>query len=109
MMTEKAFKTPTALAAYAAEHGLDFEQTTPKAIEGEYLYSRYCFIQDGLVVGHGIIDPCLEDDVSAIELVAFAYRCPGCGERHIDNLVWIDDETVKCATCGALYDPNEEV
>jgi hypothetical protein len=69
MMTEKAFKTPAALAAYAAEHG----------------------------------------DVSAIELVAFAYRCPGCGERHVDNLVWIDDETVKCATCGALYDPNEEV
>jgi hypothetical protein len=32
--------------------------------------------------------------------------CPVCGERHIDSLVWIDDEWVRCASCGIQYDPQ---
>ena len=32
--------------------------------------------------------------------------CPECGERHMDNLVWIDDERVICATCGHSYNPE---
>ena len=31
--------------------------------------------------------------------------CPGCDERDIDRLVWIDDERVRCATCGTTYEP----
>ena len=35
-----------------------------------------------------------------------ADACPSCGERDVDRLVW-DDETVTCATCGVVYNPNE--
>ncbi len=28
--------------------------------------------------------------------------CP-CGEDHMDNLIWIDDERIKCATCGRIW------
>lgn len=31
--------------------------------------------------------------------------CPVCGERDIDRLVWIDDDTVRCTMCGTEYDP----
>ncbi len=32
--------------------------------------------------------------------------CPRCSERHIDNLIWIDDgERVRCATCLNVYTP----
>lgn len=31
------------------------------------------------------------------------YACPGCGERDIDRLIWIDDDRVRCATCGTEY------
>ena len=41
-------------------------------------------------------DPC--DSVSP--------GCPSCGERLIDHLVWIDDETVRCTTCGSDYRPG---
>lgn len=29
--------------------------------------------------------------------------CPACGENRIDELAWIDDETVRCLTCGREY------
>ena len=32
-------------------------------------------------------------------------RCPKCGERDADRLVWQDDDTVRCQTCGTLYRP----
>jgi hypothetical protein len=38
--------------------------------------------------------------------VAEAQACPGCGERNADNLVWQDDEQVRCATCGKTYRPG---
>lgn len=32
--------------------------------------------------------------------------CPRCGERHADNLIWIDDgQRVRCATCLNVYTP----
>ena len=42
------------------------------------------------------------------ERVAPVFACPCCGEDRMDELVWIDDETVECQTCTAWYDPNEE-
>ena len=32
-------------------------------------------------------------------------QCPHCGEADVDKLVWQDEETVKCLTCGTLYQP----
>lgn len=105
-MTEKVFKSQAALAAYAAQASLDFEPGHPLPVEREALYSRYTFVRNGLIVGYGVIDPGAEDDEP--ELVLFTDRCPCCGERRVDHLVWIDDETVECTTCGAWYDPGEK-
>lgn len=33
--------------------------------------------------------------------------CPTCGERESDELIWQDDETVRCANCGTIYQPPE--
>jgi uncharacterized Zn finger protein len=32
--------------------------------------------------------------------------CPHCGENRVDSLVWLDEETVQCASCGRLYRPG---
>jgi transcription elongation factor Elf1 len=33
-----------------------------------------------------------------------AFRCPQCGERRVDQLVWIEDgEAVECQRCGTVY------
>jgi hypothetical protein len=44
-----------------------------------------------------------DDDTS--NLVAPKDACPTCGERHVDHLVWTDDDIVHCTTCGTEYDP----
>ena len=31
--------------------------------------------------------------------------CPRCSERRIEFLVWIDDDNVRCTSCGTIYDP----
>ena len=31
--------------------------------------------------------------------------CPKCGENLCDRLVWIDDDIVRCASCGTQYQP----
>ena len=31
-----------------------------------------------------------------------------CGERRVDWLIWINDETVQCQTCGAEYQPGDK-
>lgn len=41
-------------------------------------------------------------------LVPIADACPDCGERDMDSLVWIDDDTARCAKCGTRYDPLDE-
>ena len=32
--------------------------------------------------------------------------CPQCGERDVDRLVWLDDESVQCSRCGTTYRPD---
>lgn len=39
------------------------------------------------------------------ELVERQFACPKCGNRIMDDLVWIDDETVKCTHCQTEYNP----
>jgi rubredoxin len=34
------------------------------------------------------------------------FGCPQCGERRSDYLVWTEDESVRCATCGTVYSPD---
>jgi hypothetical protein len=46
------------------------------------------------------IDPPLGDRVDA------GHACPGCNERRQDLLVWQDDDTVRCGTCGMNYVPG---
>ncbi|MFO0836899.1 MAG: hypothetical protein U1D55_11230 [Phycisphaerae bacterium] len=33
-------------------------------------------------------------------------ECPACHEWNPDLLIWRDEETVACQTCGNLYDPE---
>lgn len=33
-------------------------------------------------------------------------ECPTCREREMDLLVWVDDDVVRCATCGTRYNPT---
>ena len=35
------------------------------------------------------------------EMVEEQFGCPNCHNRNIDELVWLDDETVKCTRCNA--------
>jgi len=42
------------------------------------------------------------------DMVAIEDACPSCGQRHMDSLVWIDDEQVRCESCGATYQPGKE-
>lgn len=39
--------------------------------------------------------------------VAPGMACPKCGEDEMDLLVWIDDDKVRCDSCGTVYDPNQ--
>jgi len=41
------------------------------------------------------------------DLVRPEAACPSCGEQRIDWLVWTDDETVRCASCGGEYRPDD--
>ena len=34
--------------------------------------------------------------------------CPQCGEKRSDRLVWRDDDTVRCASCGTTYQPGHK-
>ncbi len=31
--------------------------------------------------------------------------CPRCGEDRVDFLVWLNDEFVRCVSCGWTYRP----
>ena len=52
-------------------------------------------------------EPSWKDDVTYYkeEFCREDAACPQCGERNIDLLVWINDETVACYTCGNKYNP----
>ena len=40
-----------------------------------------------------------------LDLVDEAFGCPHCHNRNLDELVWLDDETVKCTRCNTKYQP----
>ena len=42
-----------------------------------------------------------EDTVDAV------WGCPECGERRVDWLIWLNDQTVQCQTCGSEYRPDD--
>ena len=50
--------------------------------------------------------PTSNGDPEQPNLVGLQEACPGCGERDADNLIWLDDEMVECATCGRRYKPG---
>jgi len=112
MVTTKEAETvlPAMRAAVAAMHEVwakcrEVEQTLGHDLDG-----LEGVIQD---MAAGVDDPESIDvdyvrdaiNAQAEEVVAEADACPGCGERRIDRLVWQDDETVKCTTCGKQYTP----
>ena len=41
------------------------------------------------------------------DLVEEEYGCPRCGERRVDWLIWLeeDSEHVECQTCCYIYEP----
>lgn len=53
--------------------------------------------------GHPQPKPTHDDEAN---LVPCQDACPRCGERHVDHLVWIEDDIVRCTTCGIEYDPS---
>ncbi len=48
---------------------------------------------------------CLNLEVEDGDVVLDVNACPGCGETRTDWLIWQDDETVYCLTCGNTYPP----
>ena len=42
----------------------------------------------------------VNDAVSTIEV------CPGCGEKDAERFDFVDDDHVKCTTCGLIFSPN---
>ncbi len=49
-----------------------------------------------------------ELDPPLATLVASEFACPKCGERRDDQLVWHDDEFVRCSGCGTEYVPGAD-
>jgi transcription elongation factor Elf1 len=49
--------------------------------------------------------PCPADPEE--DLVHEMFGCPRCGERRVDYLVWLeeDSEHVECQTCCYVYEP----
>lgn len=46
-------------------------------------------------------------DVIGVELTTSQYvGCAHCGERRIDKLIWVDDEKVRCESCGKVDYPG---
>ena len=41
------------------------------------------------------------------DAVSVTAGCPCCKERRVEWLVWLDDESVRCETCGKRYVPGE--
>ncbi|MBM4020578.1 MAG: hypothetical protein FJ288_20045 [Planctomycetes bacterium] len=112
MITTKQAKTvlPAMRAAVAALHEVWDKCREVERTVGRDLDSLERVIQD---IAAAVDDPDQIDvayvrdaiNAQADEMVAQADACPGCGERNVDNLVWQDDQTVKCTTCGKQYMP----
>ena len=54
----------------------------------------------------GICAACWRDhDAMTRALLPPAAACPQCGESDIDRLEWLDDDWVRCSSCGRVYEP----
>jgi len=112
MITTKQAETvlPTMRAAVAALHDVWAKCREVERALGRDLDGLEGVIQD---MAAGLDDPesidvdYVRDALNAQldDEVAEGNACPRCGERNQDNLVWQDDETVKCTTCGNQYTP----
>lgn len=47
----------------------------------------------------------IESEDMVEDLVEEEWKCPFCGERRVDYLVWQgeDGEIIRCEICGTLY------
>ncbi len=59
----------------------------------------------GMLAAMAIHDIC-QSRVEQDEWTPPGPACPRCGQDDIDWLVWIDDDQVRCGSCGTVYDPN---
>ena len=48
-----------------------------------------------------------EGQADGRDLVDAEDACPGCGERDMDRLVWLEDGFVRCTICGRKYSPSQ--
>jgi len=64
-----------------------------------------CQLLVGLLAAIAIHDLC-QNREDGDDSTPYAPTCPHCGEDDIDRLVWLDDEKVRCASCGTVYEPN---
>jgi formylmethanofuran dehydrogenase subunit E len=69
---------------------------------GDLYRIRSCLIE-ALAGLRGVEVESIEDHLD--DEVAEGSECPRCGERSPDHLVWQDDGTVRCSTCGQRYTP----
>lgn len=47
------------------------------------------------------LDPPVRDTTNQV-----AVSCPDCGMADADQLIWQDDEFVRCDSCGTIYAPD---
>ncbi|MEX1230841.1 MAG: hypothetical protein WEB58_11420 [Planctomycetaceae bacterium] len=80
--------------ALRLELALD-EGRRSKRIDAEDLLQTLLALADEL-------DPPVPDNVPSDA------GCPKCGERDVDQLVWLDDESVQCSRCRTTYRPDAE-
>ena len=112
MITTKQAETvlPTMRAAVAALH-----EVWEKCREVERALARDLDCLEGVIQDMAAgVDDAESIDVDYVRdainaqadgLVAETDACPKCHQRDADNLVWQDDGTVKCTTCGKQYEP----
>lgn len=49
-----------------------------------------------------------DNDPDLGDVVEARFGCPNCGERHMNRLIWDDDDYVHCSKCGMVYDTAEK-
>jgi len=66
-----------------------------------------CFVDKiaNALKGDATVEP-QPDFIVDPDQVAEQHGCPKCGERRTDSLEWLDDQRVKCLTCGHIYEPK---
>ena len=79
-------------------------------LDGCVLSMRGVEMTDDLAALHRCLDRFHAEakaaEAEAQTWVRAEWGCPGCGERIMDELIWVDDATVECQTCGHSYVPG---